>query len=132
MRWWPSPPVGLPGSDRIELRGLRVDAICGVLPHERTTPQPLVIDLDIGADLNQAGASDDLVDTVDYGAVVAAAEHTATTLRPLLLEHLADRIAAAVIALDDRVQSVTVTVRKLEPPVPQRLDSSGVTITRGR
>ena len=118
--------------DRIELRGLRVDAICGVLPHERTTPQPLEIDVDLTADLSSAGASDDLADTIDYGAVTAEADRVATTLRPLLLEHLAERIADAVLAIDPRIDAVDVAVRKLEPPVPQRLATSGVRITRSR
>ena len=119
-------------ADRIELRGLHVDAICGVLPHERTVRQPLEIDVDIEADLVRSGATDDLADTLDYGSVIAEVEHVATTLEPQLLEHLAERIAAAVLALDPRVDSVTVAARKLEPPVPQRLDTSGVRITRQR
>ena len=119
-------------TDRLELHGLRVDAICGVLPHERTTPQRLEVDLDVEADLRAPGASDDLADTVDYGAVVAAAERVATTLEPQLLEHLAERMAEAVLALDGRVASVTVAVRKLDPPVPQRLATSGVRIRRER
>ncbi|MEA3019374.1 MAG: 7,8-dihydroneopterin aldolase/epimerase/oxygenase [Actinomycetota bacterium] len=119
-------------SDRLELIGLRVDAICGVLPHERTTPQPLEIDVEIVADLSAAGASDDLADTIDYGAVVIAVEQVAITLQPQLLEHLAERIAAAVLLVDDRATGVTIAVRKLAPPVPQRLASSGVRITRSR
>lgn len=118
--------------DRIELRGLRVTAICGVLAGERTTPQPLEIDVDVEADLLAAGASDGLEDTIDYGAVVATVERVATTLQPHLLERLAQCIADAVLALDDRARSVTVSVRKLEPPVPQDLSTSGVRITRGR
>lgn len=118
--------------DRIELRGLRVDAICGVLPHERTTPQPLEIDVDLVADLATAGASDDLADTIDYGAVTAEVDRVATTLQPQLLEHLAERIADAVLDLDARVEGVEVAVRKLEPPVPERLATSGVRITRSR
>ena len=118
--------------DRIELRGLRVDAICGVLPHERTTPQPLEIDVDLAADLRVAGASDDLTDTIDYGAVTAEVDRVATTSEPQLLEHLATRIADAVLALDTRIDEVTVAVRKLEPPVPERLATSGVRIIRSR
>ncbi|HEX4906178.1 MAG TPA: dihydroneopterin aldolase [Acidimicrobiales bacterium] len=118
--------------DRIELRGLRVDVICGVLPHERTTPQPLEIDVDLTADLSTAGASDDLADTIDYGAVTAEVERVATTLQPQLLEHLAASIADAVVALDGRIEGVEVAVRKLEPPVPERLATSGVRITRSR
>ena len=116
----------------IELRGLRFDAIVGVLPHERTTPQPVEVDLDLQADLDAAGRSDDLADTVDYGAACAEVERVVTTLRPQLLERLASAIADAVLALDARVDAVTVTVRKLAPPVPQVLASSGVTVFRGR
>ena len=47
-----------------------------------------------------------------------------------LLERLAARIADAVLALDPRIDSVTVTVRKLRPPVPVDLASAAVTITR--
>lgn len=119
-------------TDRIELRGLRVDAICGVLPHERTAPQPLEIDMDVSTDLSAAARSDDLGDTVDYGALTAAAGAVASTLEPQLLEHLAGRIAEAVLAADARIDAVTVAVRKLEPPVPERLATSGVRITRQR
>jgi hypothetical protein len=34
--------------------------------------------------------------------------------------------------VDPRVLSVTVSVRKLRPPVPQAMATSGVCITRGR
>jgi dihydroneopterin aldolase len=119
-------------TDQIQLRGLRVDAICGVLPHERTTPQPLSFDVDIDADLASAGASDDLADTIDYGAVSAEVERVALSLQPQLLEHLADRVALAVLALDRRADAVTVCVRKLDPPVRQRLATSGVRVTRSR
>ena len=53
-----------------------------------------------------------------------------TAERHRLLERLATRIADDVLALDDRLTSVTVTVRKLRPPVPVDLASAGVTITR--
>src|SRR5690606_20537256 len=64
--------VGQP--DVIELRGLRLAGIVGVLPHEQAQAQPLELDLDISLDLAPAGASDDLADTVDYGALCDAAE----------------------------------------------------------
>lgn len=116
----------------IELRGLRFDAICGVLDVERTTPQPLELDVDLQADLDAAGESDDLADTVDYGGACAAIEQVVTTLRPQLLERMASAVADALLALDGRVDAVTVTVRKLDPPVPQVLATSGVTVLRGR
>jgi dihydroneopterin aldolase len=49
-----------------------------------------------------------------------------------LLERLATRIADDVLAVDPRITGVTVTVRKLRPPVPVDLASAGVTITSTR
>lgn len=116
--------------DRLELRGLQVTAICGALPEERDRPQPLEIDLDAHVNLNAAGASDDLADTVDYGALCDVLVATASDGAPQLLEHLADRLASAALAADPRIGSVTVAVRKLRPPVPHALATAGVRITR--
>jgi dihydroneopterin aldolase len=117
--------------DRIELRGLRVLARCGVLPEEQERRQPFAIDLDIERDLSAAGASDDLGDTSDYGAVCDEVERLAGAGRYGLMERFAQAIADAVLA-DPAVERVSVAVSKLRPPVAQDLASSGVRISRGR
>lgn len=116
--------------DLIELRGLRLAGIVGVLPHEQAQPQPLEVDVDLVVDLRPAGTSDDLGDTVDYGAVCDRVERAVTDTRFALLEALAERIAADVLAADGAIRAVTVAVRKLRPPVAQQLSTSGVRITR--
>jgi dihydroneopterin aldolase len=118
-------------SDLIEIRGLRVLAMIGVLPEEREREQPFEIDFDVHTDLTVAGASDDLADTVDYGALTLAAERVLRTERPLLLERVAQRVADVLLA-DDRVERVRVTVRKLRPPIPADVSTSAVTIVRSR
>jgi dihydroneopterin aldolase len=118
-------------ADLIELRGLRASGICGALPEEQVRAQPLEVDLDVHADLAAAGRTDDLDDTVDYGSLADAVERVITTERFVLLERLAERLAEVVLA-DERVDAVTVAVRKLRPPVPQQLATSGVRITRHR
>jgi dihydroneopterin aldolase len=115
-------------SDRIELRGLRVMARCGVLAEEIERAQPFEVDLELEVDLAPAGASDELDDTVDYGAVVDRVIG-ACEGHHQLMERLAERIAAAAGA-DPRVGAVTVTVRKLRPPVPHDLADAGVRIRR--
>lgn len=119
-------------SDRIELRGLRLLVRVGVLPHEQTQDQPVEVDLDLDLDLSRAAASDELSDTVDYGAVCSAAEQAASERQFALLERLADAIADAALAVDGRIDAVEVAVRKLRPPVAQQLATSGVRLTRAR
>jgi len=117
--------------DQIELRGLVASGFCGALPEEQERRQPLEIDLDVVADLSSAGASDALADTLDYGAIAAVVEAVVTGERFTLLERLAQRLADVVLE-DPRATSVTVSVRKLRPPVPQVMATSGVRITRAR
>lgn len=117
--------------DRIELRGLQAVGICGALPEERERPQPLELDLDVVVDLGPAGRSDDLDDTVDYGALAQATVAIVEEGEPVLLEALAETVATALLS-DSRVEEVTVAVRKLRPPVPVALATSGVRITRRR
>jgi len=118
-------------SDQIELRGLVASGYCGVLQEEQSRAQPLEVDLDVALDLSRAGESDALEETIDYGVLCAMVERIITTERFALLERLAERIAEVTLA-DERVDEVTVSVRKLRPPVSQQLTTSGVRITRLR
>ena len=115
--------------DRVELRGLAVMALCGVLPEERTRRQPFEIDVDVFVDLSRAGKTDALDDTVDYGALCQRIDDLATDEQYSLLERFAARVAEVVLATPS-VNAVTVNVRKLRPPVPQHLSTSGVCIHR--
>lgn len=115
--------------DRIELRGLRVVAVHGLLEEETRRPQPFEVDLELDVDTAVAGISDDLADTVDYGAVLDTAASVVSGAPHRLLESLAGAVADAVLT-HPRVVAVTVTVRKLRPPVPHDVVSVGVRVTR--
>ena len=116
--------------DEIRLSGLRVVGTHGVLAEERERAQPFEVDLVLTADLAAASVSDDLGDTVDYGAVAGVVERIVREERCALLERLAGRIAEVVLALDARIVGVEVTVTKLRPPVPVDLASAAVTLRR--
>ena len=60
-------------ADRIELRGLTVRGNHGVFDHERRDGQDFVVDITVWIDLASAAASDDLADTLDYGALAKRA-----------------------------------------------------------
>ena len=119
-------------ADRIEIRGLRALGVIGVLSEERERPQPFDIDLDVELDLSAAGKSDHLDDTVDYGALTVIAARVVSGESHLLLERVAQRIAEEVLNFDERIDAVSVSIRKLRPPIPVDVDTSAVTITRRR
>ncbi len=111
----------------IQLRGLRLACICGALPEEQDRRQPYEFDVDMVADV-AAVTTDDLVDTIDYGAVLARIEAVTVNESFQLFERMATRVAEAILE-DTRIDAVTIEVRKLRPPVPQDLASSGIRLT---
>ncbi len=120
------------GGDRIELRGLRVLGVHGVLPEERDRAQPFEVDLDAWVDTTVAARSDRLPDTVDYGALATGVAAVVAGPSFALLEALAAAVAEGALAGDPRISAVAVTVRKLRPPVPLQLASAGVRVERRR
>jgi 7,8-dihydroneopterin aldolase/epimerase/oxygenase len=114
-------------NDRISIRGLRVATRVGVTAEERARPQTVVIDADIGADLERAAASDDLSDTIDYGAAVAAIADVVSSAEVNLLEHLAGRVVT-VLSRMDGAQDVAVEIAKDPPPVQQDVAAIAVRI----
>jgi FolB domain-containing protein len=119
-------------SDVIELRGLRVSAIVGVLPEEREREQPLVVDIDFERPFRDAAASDDLLGTTNYAEVLALAQAIIVEGHFLLLETLAHRVAQAVLDFDDAIEWARVRAHKVRPPVPQDVVSIGVSCTLHR
>ncbi len=113
----------------IVIAGLRELGVHGVLPEEQTRPQPFEVDIELTVDLEAAGDSDALEDTVDYAAVAEAVSRVVSSERYQLLERLATRIAE-VCSVDERVTAVAVTVRKLHPPVRAMVDNVAVRIER--
>ncbi len=119
-------------TDRIEIRGLRVVCHVGVGDAERADAQPLELDLDLEADLGAASLSDDVADTVDYGAVSVAVAAAVRADEHRLLERVAVIAADAALGVDISATAVTVTVRKLRPPIPLDVASTGVRLRRTR
>ena len=117
-------------TDSIRLQGLRLMGTHGALPEEQGRAQPFEVDVDMAVDVALAGRTDALADTVHYGDVALAVEKVVTGEQHRLLERLATRVADDVLKVDHRITSVTVTVRKLRPPLPVDVASAGVTVTR--
>jgi dihydroneopterin aldolase len=116
--------------DRIELHGMSFRGRHGVRPAERDQAQEFWVDLDIQADLADAGKSDRLADTVDYTKARAAARDVIEGESMQLLESLATAIAQRVLDMQ-RVEAVAVRVAK-RPASMHPIDSAAVRIERTR
>ncbi|MFC1461707.1 dihydroneopterin aldolase [Verrucomicrobiota bacterium] len=97
--------------DRIYIRRLSLDCIVGVYPDERRTKQEVHTTITLHCDLQSAGQSDQLDDTVDYAALMQKITAEVEESRYHLLEALAERVASVCLA-DKRVRAVDVTVEK--------------------
>lgn len=116
---------------KIEIAGLHTVAKIGVSSKEQKSPQPLVIDIILEADLSAAAESDHLSDTIDYVAIVQVAEHITKAGPYSLIETLADRICSEVLT-DTRIEAITVKVKKFPIDLKNKVESVAVELSRSR
>lgn len=112
----------------IEVRGLETNGPHGVTEEERRAGCRIVLDITLEVEAG-ATVSDDIAETVDYGALTRfaemfVAERSFHTLERLCAE-LADEIEAEHAPLTLRIRAA-----KPEPPMSARLDDVAVTLSR--
>ncbi len=117
--------------DRVRLLGVRGRGFHGVFEHERREGQEFVVDVELVVDLAPAAASDDLVDTVNYGEIGAAVLERISGEPHDLIERVAGLVAMDVLT-HAAVDEVTVTVHKPQAPVGVPFDDVVVCVTRRR
>ena len=98
--------------DRILLEGMVFHGYHGTLPAERELGQPFVVDIEMRCDLREAGLTDDLEKTVDYGEVHRQAREVVEGEPVNLTETVAERIAGSILERHPRVEEVRVKVAK--------------------
>jgi 7,8-dihydroneopterin aldolase/epimerase/oxygenase len=114
--------------DQLYLRDVRLEAKVGIYKRERSTTQPIALDLDIALPTERVFASGKVADTIDYAVLVGRIRAELAERRFGLVEELAAFVAALV--LDEfHAPWVRVSVAKLGILKDVRL--VGVTIERG-
>lgn len=116
-------------TDRITLTGLSAHGYHGVLEQEREEGQTFTADVVLEVDSRAAAGSDDIADAVSYAEVAERVVAVLAGSPVNLIETLAARIAAVVLA-DERVQAVEVTVHKPQAPLNVPFGDVSVTIRR--
>jgi len=118
-------------TDKIILRGAQFHGKHGVSAEERVVGGRIIVDVEIEYDVEAAGRSDSIHDTVSYSDVFKMVRHLVEDTESQLLESLAIRLTDALLAAYP-IQAVTVYVRKQPPPIKGIVESAGVQIRRTR
>ena len=117
---------------RVIIEQLEVHAYHGWHAHEKEFGQPFTVDLELEADLAREAESDDLNDALDYAALVRITRELFVEKRYKLVEAAAAALARGVLAHFPRVEAVHVRVRKLKPPIPERIAAVGIDLRLAR
>ena len=99
--------------DIIQIAGLEITAIVGILQTERVKEQKILLDLEIHTDIRSAARSRMIEDTLDYSSLAVEAEQIIRNGKYLLLETLAEDVCDYCLN-QPRVSSVNLSVKKLE------------------
>lgn len=115
--------------DIIFIHELHVETVIGVHPWERQIRQTLILDLELGADIRPAAATDQLDDTLDYQQVARRIGEFAAASDFQLVETLAERIAA-LLCREFAIPWLRLILRK--PGALREAREAGIVIERGR
>lgn len=108
----------------LAIEGLRQKVRIGCTEEERSYPQIVSLDIEMGLDMTDCIKSDELHETVDYMDVVAAIDRLSKECSWKLIESMCNTFAVELLAQFRRVSSITVRGRKFIIP-----NTSGITCT---
>lgn len=115
----------------IKVENIRIYAHHGCLPEETLIGSDYRVDLKVKADLITSAQSDDLNDTVDY-VLLNNIVKTEMAKPYKLLETVAKRIINSIFTKDERVNKVSVSVSKLNPPIGGDVQMVTIKLTERR
>jgi 7,8-dihydroneopterin aldolase/epimerase/oxygenase len=113
--------------DIIFLSEVKVQTKLGVPEWERMVEQTIILDIEIGYDLSKACKSDDVADTIDYGAVVSRVRETLSENSFQLVEALAEHLCQLILK---EFGALSVKVKVAKPAILPGLKALGVVIER--
>lgn len=115
-------------STELSLTGMKFHARHGVFDHERKVGGEYVVDLTLRLESVNAVFTDHLEDSIDYAEVIQTVRDVMETPSSLI-ERVAGRIAEELLARFATIETGTVSVTKLRPPVPAVLTGAKFTLT---
>ena len=116
--------------DRIEIKGLKVFAHHGVYDFEKENGQDFYIDVILYTNTRNAGISDKLEESVDYGNVCFFISNFMKNNRFDLIEAVAEEMAETILLKYDLINKARVTVHKPNAPIELEFEDVSISIER--
>ena len=116
--------------DKIKIEELEVFAYHGVFPEENEKGQSFYINATLYLDTRNAGQTDDLNLSVNYGEVCHFMNDFMKQHTFQLLETVAERMAEAILVQFKKIESLKLEIRKPEAPIDLPFGSVSVEIER--
>ncbi|RLL41662.1 dihydroneopterin aldolase [Oceanobacillus piezotolerans] len=116
--------------DKIILNELEFYGFHGLLPEENKLGQRFNVDLELYVDLEKAGKTDDMNDSIHYGEVYEKVRSIVEGDIKKLIEAVAHSIADTLLESFDQLEACLVRVTKPNPPIVGHYKSVAVEIYR--
>ncbi|TRM11137.1 dihydroneopterin aldolase [Lentibacillus cibarius] len=118
--------------DKILLNQLAFYGYHGLFQEEKKLGQRFYVDVELHADLKKAGRSDDMNDSIDYGAVYHVIKAVMEGKSINLLEALAETISIQLFQSFSLLDACLIRITKPDPPIPGHYQSVAAEIFRRR
>lgn len=116
----------------MRIEGIEALGYHGLYEAERENGQPFIVDVELKVDLEKAGKSDDLNESLDYNDVAVLIHNEIIGPPVKLIETLGENIAAKIMKAYPMVEKVEVTVHKPRAPISVPFGDVSITLKRER
>lgn len=114
--------------DKLILKGLKFHGLHGYYENERITGNAFEVDVEFISIFDEAGKTDDLSKAIDYSKAQEIVASVMEGESKKLIETLTFLIGQKLYTYFPFVESIEVSVRKLNPPMPGETEYSEVTM----
>jgi 7,8-dihydroneopterin aldolase/epimerase/oxygenase len=118
--------------DKIIVKNLKLFAYHGVNPEEKENGQNFIMDIIADVDLSVPCITDNVDDTVSYAKIIKEARRVFLSQKDDLIERAARRVAESLLTSFEKIQKITITLKKPEAPIKADFEYVAVEITLGR
>lgn len=116
--------------DKIYIEDLEIFANHGVFNEENVLGQKFLISLELDIDLREAGKTDDLAKTINYGELCWAVEEEFKKENYNLLEKCSEKVCEYILVKYEQVKGVKIKLKKPWAPIGKPLKYAAVEMER--